>query len=100
MSLFWILILANMLLMVYAVTVVCRRVTDRRRVSRDRVLALRGAAALAIVLLSLAAMMYLGSDGRRYTIVRDMWHLGSIASAFAAALAIRVLHGDGPRDRW
>lgn len=98
MDLLWILVLAQTGVMLYAVTVICRRAKwDRRCPSHDRVMAVRGAMIFALAVLAFALVLYLGSEGKRYTVVRDAWHLGLLAAALTTGIAIRVLAGDGRR---
>jgi hypothetical protein len=99
-GLLWLMILANTVLMISAVRAVCNRVAaDRRHPSPDQVLALRASMGFALAMLGVAVALYVTSDGRRFSIVRDWWHFCSITATFTAWLAIRILQGEPPHGR-
>lgn len=94
----WAILIANAALATYAVNAICQQVhADRRRPSPSRVAAVRGAYVFAVLLLGSAALLLIDADGRRFAIVREWVHFGGLASIFVAALAIRILRGDGRR---
>lgn len=98
-GLFWVLIAWNAAVATYAIHTVCGQVLrDRRHPSPTRLMAMRGAYLIVIALMGYSAIMWLDSDGRKFVIVRESFHLACIASSFTAALAIRILRGDRPGD--
>lgn len=81
--------------MLYAVRMVCR--DDPRRPSANRRHALRHMMGWALAVLIVAAALDAGSGGRRYVLMREMWHWGLVAAAITTALAVRLLAGDRRR---
>ena len=78
----WLVILTQVLLASYALRAICRQIgRDRRCPSRDRIIAYGVAMAL--------------TADKRYSFVTEWLYVGCIASSFVAALAIRILQGDG-----
>ena len=96
---FWVLILSSAGLATYATNSLCEQCArDRRKPSADRLSAVRAAYLFAVILTGYGILLFLGSDGRRFAVVRDLLHLGALASLFVAALAIKVMRGGGRRD--
>lgn len=91
----WLLVVAQVLLASYALRAICRQIgRDRRCPSRDRIMAIRAAYWMAIVIIAYGVAMALTAD-KRYSFVTEWLYVGCIASSFVAALAIRILQGDG-----
>lgn len=96
---FWLLILSSAGLATYATNSLCEQCArDRRKPSADRLSAVRAAYLFAVILTGYGILLFLGSDGRRFAVVRDLLYLGALASLFVAALAIKVMRGGGRRD--
>ena len=94
----WLMILAQIALATYSLRVICVQIgRDRRCPSRDRIMAIRAAYWMAIVIIAYGVVMAVTAD-RRYSFVTEWLYVGCIASSFVAALAIRILQGDGGRD--
>lgn len=90
-----VLVLAQAALATYAMRVICRQIgRDRRCPSRDRIMAIRAAYWTATLTLAAGVVLWATQD-RRYVITTDWLALGCIASSVVAALAIRILRGDG-----
>ena len=96
---FWVLILSSAGLATYATNSLCEQCArDRRKPSADRLSAVRAAYLFAVILTGYGVLLFIGSDGRRFAVVRDLLHLGALASLFVAALEIKVMRGGGRRD--
>ncbi len=94
------LVIAQIGLAAYALRSVCAQIgRDRRCPSHNRVMALRAAYWSATGVMLYALIMWGTSDGHRYVIVMDWVAMGCLASSLVAALAIRMLQGDGDVDR-
>lgn len=84
----------------YAVHAICDQIEgDRRRPSQDRIMAVRAAYLFAVAATGYATLLWIGSDGVKFVIVREAFHLGCLASLLVAVLAIRILRGDHPNGR-
>lgn len=91
----WLLVVTQAALASYALRVICRQIgRDRRCPSQDRIMAIRAAYWTAIVILAYGVAMAVMAD-KRYSFVSEWLYMGCIASSFVAALAIRILQGDG-----
>ena len=96
---FLVLILASAGLATYATNSIYEQFArDRRKPSADKMGAILAAYLFAVVLTGYGILLFLGSDGRRFAVVRDLLDLGALASLFVAALAIKVMRGGGRRD--
>ena len=96
---FWVILAANLSLATYSVNTICRAAQqDRRCPSPSRLAAIRAAYLFAVLVLGMAALLLIGAEGRRLAVVREWVHFGCLASSFCAALAIRILRGEGWRD--
>lgn len=94
------LILAQLCVMAYAVRAVCERMEgDRRTPSQHRVQAVMGALLFAVLAFGVAALLQIEAEGRKYAIVREAWYFALLSAALTIGVALRVLKGDGPRDR-
>lgn len=91
----WLLVLAQIVLMTYSLRSVCAQIgRDRRCPSRDRVIAIRVAYWTAATVIAAGVVMALTAD-KRYVFVTEWLYMGCVAASFTAALAIRILRGDG-----
>lgn len=95
----WLMVLGQIALMTYALRTICAQIgRDRRCPSRDRIMAIRAAYWTAAVTIVVGIVMAVTAD-KRYTFVTEWIYMGCIAASFVAALAIRILQGDGRDDR-
>jgi len=95
----WLLVVAQLGLATYALRTICAQIgRDRRCPSRDRIMAIRAAYWTAAVTIVVGIVMAVTAD-KRYTFVTEWIYMGCIAASFVAALAIRILQGDGRDDR-
>ena len=94
----WLLVITQFALASYALRVICCQIgKDRRCPSQDRIMAIRAAYWMAIVIIAYGVAMAVTAD-KRYVFVVEWLYVGCIASTFVAALAIRILQGDGGND--
>lgn len=91
----WLLVMVQIALATYSLRAICVQIgRDRRCPSRDRIIAIRVAYWTAILALVVGVLMAVTAD-KKYVFVTEWLYMGCMAASFTAALAIRILQGDG-----
>lgn len=93
----WLSVAVHVLVMIYAVRMVCLRMRDcrigrdRRMPAADHVMALQVGFGANALVFALAVLADATDGGRRFEHVRVLWELSNTLCIAVAALAIRVL---------